>query len=116
MTDAERRHLGESKKFGRRYSAVSGDNLSGVIDKDGRNKAEGLNAVRNLPNLLAGMRARIPLAGRELRHRDHFETAVSATNDIVVRRCRARDGVISIYKFHFLVTSVLAETIAARLL
>jgi hypothetical protein len=106
MTDAKRRHLGEAKKFGRRHSAVTSNDLSSVIDKDGRHKAEGFDAIRDLADLCAGMLARIFLAGRELRHRDHFETPIGTANNVGDRRCGARAGVVSIPSFHFLVTSV----------
>src|SRR5215472_3612805 len=84
-------------------ATVASDDLVGLVDKDGTGEAEGLNAVRDLLNLLAGMLARISLAGRELRHRDHFETPIGTANNVADRRCRARAGVVAISKFHFLV-------------
>jgi hypothetical protein len=80
---------------------VTGNDLSGIVDKDGRHKAEGFDAIRDLADLCAGMLARIPLAGREPLHRKHFDMLLNAVNALGRDAARPR-YVISALRLRFI--------------
>src|SRR5262249_51903110 len=79
MIQAEGRHLGHAERAGGQDPAVTGNYPSAAIYQDRDNETESLDALRELPDLLLAMPARVrrierelvdrPLDDRTLRHK-----------------------------------------------
>jgi hypothetical protein len=59
VIEAQRRHLGNANIATGQRSAMASNYVVVAIDQDGDDKAEGLEAFANLPDLLLGMAPRV---------------------------------------------------------
>ena len=73
-----------TKKFCCLDPAVTGNDLTAVVNKHGGVETKALNAVGDLPDLLSRMGPGIALIGRELIHRNELDHAVGAGENAVV--------------------------------
>jgi len=59
VVDAQRRHYGHTQFASGEYPTVTGDDVAVTIDEYGNNKAEGFDALLNLPDLFLAMAPRV---------------------------------------------------------